>query len=193
LFSFSLTRWSAGNENVFADFGRDRGRPAVGSRIRELVQQMAIANPLWRAPRIHGELKMLGITISERTVSRTLRSVPRPPSQTWKTFLCNHLGQIVSVDFFTVLTIRPQVLFVFLVLEHRRREVLHFNVTEHRTSAWVAQQMVEAFADRETPRYLIRDRDGVYGNEVWRRLKSMGIGEVLTAPQSPGRTPMPSA
>jgi hypothetical protein len=90
---------------------------------------MVIANPLWRAPRIHGELKMLGITISERTVSRILRSVPRPPSQTWKTFLRNHLGQIVSVDFFTVPTIRLRVLFVFLVLEHRRREVLHFNVT----------------------------------------------------------------
>ena len=128
---------------------------------------------------------MLGISISERTVSRILRAVPRPPSQTWKTFLHNHLGQIVSVDFFTVPTIRLRMMFVFLILEHRRREVLHFNVTEHPTSAWVAQQMVEAFADRETPRYLIRDRDGVYGNEVWRRLKSMRILEVLTAPQSP--------
>ncbi len=137
--------------------------------------------------------KMLGITISERTVSRILRTVPRPPSQTWKTFLRNHLGQIVSVDFFIIPTIRLRVLFVFLVLEHRRREVLHFNVTEHPTSAWVAQQIVEAFADRETPRYLIRDRDGVYGTEVPRRLKSMGIAEVLTAPQAPGRTPTPSA
>src|SRR3984893_13280815 len=147
-----------------------RGRPAVASEIRRLIQQMAIAHRLWRAPRIHGELKMLGISISERTVSRVLRTVPRPPSQTWKTFLRNHLGQIVSVDFFTVPTIRLRVLFVFLVMEHRSREVLHFNVTEHPTSAWVAQQMVEAFADRETPRYLIRDRDGVYGNEVRKRL-----------------------
>ena len=80
---------------------------------------MVIANPLWRAPRIHGELKMLGITISERTVSRILRTLPRQPSQTWKTFLRNHLGQIVSVDFFTVPTIRLRVLFVFLLLEHR--------------------------------------------------------------------------
>ena len=128
---------------------------------------------------------MLGITISERTVSRILRSVPRPPSQTWKTFLRNHLGQIVSVDFFIVPTIRLRVLFVFLVLEHRRREVLHYNVTDRPTSAWAAQQLVEAFADRETPGYLIRDRDGVYGTEVRTRLKSMGIAEVLTAPQSP--------
>jgi putative transposase len=141
--------------------GPRRGRPAVASEIRRLIRQMAIANPLWRAPRIHGELKMLGITISERTVSRILRTVSRPPSQTWRTFLRNHLGQIVSVDFFTVPTIRLRVLFVFLVLEHRRREVLHFNVTENPTSAWVAQQLVEAFADRETPRYLVRDRDTV--------------------------------
>jgi transposase InsO family protein len=129
---------------------------------------------------------MLGIVISERTVSRILRTIhSHPPSQTWQTFLRNHLGQIVSVDFFTVPTIRLRVLFVFLVLEHSRREVLHFNVTDHPTSGWVAQQMVEAFADREVPRYLIRDRDGVYGNEVRRRLHSLRIEEVLTAPQSP--------
>jgi transposase InsO family protein len=102
-----------------------------------------------------------------------------------ETFLRNHICQIVSVDFFTVPTVRLRVLFVFLVLEHRRREVLHFNVTDHPTSGWVAQQIVEAFADREAPRYLIRDRDGAYGDEVQRRLESLGIEEVLTAPQSP--------
>jgi hypothetical protein len=100
---------------------------------------------------------------------------------------------MVSVDFFTVATIRLRVLFVFLVLEHRRREVLHFNVTDHPTSAWVTQQMVEAFADRQTPRYLIRDRDGVHGNEVRRRLKSMGIAELLTALRVLGRTRTRSA
>ena len=92
---------------------------------------MAVENPLWRAPRIHGELKMLGIAVSERTVSRILRTVPRPPSQSWKTFLNNHVGQILSVDFFTVPTITLKVLYVFVVLAHRRREVVHFNVTEH--------------------------------------------------------------
>jgi hypothetical protein len=165
--------------------GGNRGRPAVSIEIRRLIKQMATANPLWRAPRIHGELKMLGINISERTVSRVLRTVPRPPSQTWKTFLRNHLGQIVSIDFFTVATVRLRVLFVFLVLEHRRREVLLFNVTDHPTSEWTAQQMIEAFGDRETPRYLIRDRDGVYGEEFRRRVRSLQIEEVLTAPQSP--------
>jgi transposase InsO family protein len=165
---------------------RPRGRPALAQAVRKLILQMANANPLWRAPRIHGELKMLGIVVSERTVSRVLRSVPRPPSQTWKTFLKNHVNELVSTDFFTVPTARLKVLFVFLVLEHRRREILHFNVTDHPTSAWVAQQMVEAFGDRvAASRYLIRDRDGVYGCEVRRRLESMGIQEVLTAPQSP--------
>jgi len=164
---------------------RPRGRPALAQEVRRLIIQMATANPLWRAPRIHGELKMLGIVVSERSVSRVLRTVPRPPSQTWKTFLKNHVNEIVSADFFTVPTVRLRVLFVFLVLEHRRREVLHFNVTDHPTSVWVAQQMMEAFADRVAPRYLVRDRDGVYGCEFRRRLESMGIQEVLTAPQSP--------
>jgi hypothetical protein len=108
--------------------------------IRRLIEQMAVANPLWRAPRIHGDLQMLGIAISERTVSRILRRLTRPPGQSWKTFLHNHFGQIVSVDFFTVPTITIKVLFVFFVLEHRRRQVLHFNVTEHPTSVWTASR-----------------------------------------------------
>jgi putative transposase len=114
---------------------RRRGRPGTAAEIRQLIQRMVAANPLWRAPRIHGELKMLGITISERTVSRILRCLRRPPSQTWKTFLHNHIGQLVSIDFFTVPTVTMRVLFVFIVLEHRRREVLHFNVTENPTAA----------------------------------------------------------
>jgi putative transposase len=166
-----------------------RGRPATAVEIRRLIERMVAANPLWRAPRIHGELTMLGIEISERTVSRILRTLRRPPSQTWKTFLHNHLGQLVSIDFFTVPTVTMKVMFVFIVLEHRRREVLHFNVTEHPTAAWTSQQIVEAFADRDAPRYLIRDRDGVYGNEVRLRIASLHMEEVLTAPQSPWQNP----
>jgi hypothetical protein len=123
--------------------GIKRGRPCIPAEIRRLIVQMAVENPLWRAPRIHGELKMLGIAVSERTVSRILRTVPRPPSQSWKTFLNNHVGQILSVDFFTVPTITLKVLYVFVVLAHRRREVLHFNVTDHPTAKWIAQQVVE--------------------------------------------------
>lgn len=138
---------------------RRRGRPGTAAELRRLIEQMAAANPLWRAPRIHGELTMLGIAISERTVSRILRTLRRPPNQTWRTFLHNHLGQMVSIDFFTTPTITMRVLFVLIVLEHDRRKVLHFHVTEHPTGAWTAQQIVEAFADREAGGYLIRDRD----------------------------------
>jgi len=154
-----------------------------------MIEQMAAANPLWRAPRIHGELKMLGIDISERTVSRILRRLRHPPNQTWKTFLHNHVGQMVSIDFFTVPTITMRVLFVLMVLEHDRRKVLHFNVTEHPTGAWTAQQIVEAFADRDAAQYLIRDRDSRYSAEVQSRIKSLGIQEILTAPKSPWQNP----
>src|SRR3954469_2988226 len=139
-----------------------RGRPGTAAELRRLVEQIAAANPLWRAPRVHGELQMLGIAISERTVSRILRRLRRPPNQTWRTFLHNHVGQLVSIDFFTVPTITLKVLFVFILLEHDRRKVLNFNVSEHPTAAWTAQQIVEAFADRGAARYLIRDRDSSY-------------------------------
>jgi putative transposase len=120
---------------------RPRGRPCIPTEVRRLILEMASDNPLWRAPRIHGELQMLGIDVSERTISRILRTLPRRPSQSWKTFLSNHIGQIVSVDFFTVSTITLKVLFVFVVIAHRRRGVLHFNVTDHPTAEWVAQQV----------------------------------------------------
>ena len=155
---------------------RGRGRPRTAAELRRLIAQMAAANPLWRAPRIHGELKMLGIVISERTVSRILRRLRRPPNQTWKTFLHNHVGQMVSTDFFTVPTVTMKVLFVFIVLEHDRRKLLHFNVTEHPTGAWTAQQVVEAFADREVARYLIRDRDSRYSAEVRTANQIAGCG-----------------
>jgi putative transposase len=168
---------------------RHRGRPGTAVEIRRLIERMVAANPLWRALRIQGELTMLGIEISERTVSRILRRLPRPPGQAWKTFLHNHLGQMVSIDFFTVPTITLKVLFVLIVLEHRRREVLHFNVTDHPTASWTSQQIVEAFAEHDTPGYLLPDRDGVYGSDVRSRIASLQIEEVLTAPRSPWQNP----
>ena len=132
---------------------------------------------------------MLGILISEHTVSRILRNLPRPPSQTWKTFLHNQIGQMVSMDFFTVPTISMKVLFVFFGLKHRRRQVLHFAVTEHPTAAWTAQQIIEAFADRDAARFLVRDRDSIYGVEVRAPIAALGMAEVLTAPQSPWQNP----
>jgi len=161
------------------------GRPGISLEIRTLIRRLAEANPLWRAPRIHGELQKLGIEVSERTVSRVLRTLQRPPSQTWKTFLQNHLEEIVAVDFFTVPTIRLRVLFVFLVIEHQRRRVLHFGITEHPTSEWAAQQVVEAFSDRDAKHYLIRDRDSIYGHEFRRRLQALSMKEVVIASRSP--------
>ena len=139
------------------------GRPQASSEVRALIKRMAAANPFWGAPRIHGELLKLGMEISERTVSRLMPKHRKPPSQTWKAFLSNHVQGLVSVDFFTVPTVNFRVLFVFVVLAHHRRRVVHFNVTEHPTAAWTAQQMLEAFPDDTVPRYLIRDRDQVYG------------------------------
>ena len=115
---------------------KEPGRPRVSPEIRKLAQHMAAANPLWGAPRVHGELLKLVFAISERTVSRLMPKTDRKPSQTWMTFLRNHVGQMVSVDFFTIATIQLRVLYVFVVLAHDRRRVLHFNVTEHPTAGW---------------------------------------------------------
>ncbi len=146
---------------------------------------MATANPYWGAPRIHGELLKLGIEISERTVSRLMPMDGKPPSQTWRAFLNNHVKDLVSVDFFTVPTVSFRVLFVFAVLSHHRRRVVHFNVTEHPTALWTGQQMVEAFPEDTAPRYLLRDRDKNYGYDFRQRIRGMRIEEVLSAPASP--------
>src|SRR3989449_3910904 len=166
-----------------------RGRPRVDPGITALVMRMAAANPLWGAPRIHGELLKLGIHVAERTVSRLLPKRRTPPSQTWRTFLANHVRDLVSLDFFIVPTLRLRVLFVFVVLAHDRRRVLHFNVTEHPTAVWTTQQIVDAFPDDSAPSYLLRDRDSVYGHVFRQRVKGMGVGEVLTAPHSPWQNP----
>jgi putative transposase len=165
------------------------GRPPVNAEITALVRKMAAANPLWGAPRIHGELRKLGIDVAERTVSRLMPKRCPEPSQTWRTFLANHVRDIVSIDFFTVPTARLRVLFVLVVLAHHRRRVVHFNVTEHPTAAWTAQQLVDAFPDESAPAYLLRDRDRVYGQPFRHRLKGMGIEEVLPAPHSPWQNP----
>src|SRR5205807_9081359 len=165
------------------------GRPPVNVEIKALVTRMAAANPLWGAPRIHGELLRLGFDVSERTVSRLIPKRRPRPSQTWRTFLANHVRDLVSLDFFTVPTARLRVLFVLVVLAHHRRRVVHFNVTEHPTAAWTAQQIVDAFPDDSAPSYLLRDRDQVYGEQFRHRVKGMRIEEVLTAPHSPWQNP----
>jgi putative transposase len=165
------------------------GRPPANAEIKALVTRMVAANPLWGAPRVHAELLKLGIDVAERTVSRLMPKRRPQPSQTWRTFLDNHVRDLVSLDFFTVPTARLRVLFVLVVLAHHRRRVVHFNVTEHPTARWTAQQIVDAFPDDSAPSYLLRDRDQVYGQQFRHRVKSMGIEEVLTAPHSPWQNP----
>jgi putative transposase len=161
------------------------GRPLISSEVRNLIRRMCRQNPGWGAPRIHGELLKLGIDIGESSVSKYMVRCRKPPSQTWRTFLENHLTQLVSIDFFTVPTIRFQVLYVFLVLAHDRRRILHFNVTAHPTAEWTGQQLRDAFPFDQLPRYLLRDRDAIFGNDFRRQVRDMGIREVLSAPRSP--------
>ena len=157
---------------------RANGRPPVTGKSARSSVRWPRANPLWGAPRIHGELSTLGVDVSERTVSRLLTRLTRPPSQTWRTFLTNHLASAASMDFFTVSTLTGRVLFVVVVLSHHRRRILHLNTTAHPTAEWAAQQVVEAFPDDTAPRWIHRDRDRIYGAAFQRRLAGMGIAEV---------------
>jgi putative transposase len=161
------------------------GRPGVPKEIRSLIRKMSRDNPLWGAPRIHGELLKLDIDVGETSVSKYMIRHRHPPSQTWRTFLDNHVKSMVSIDFFTVPTLRFQVLYVFVVLAHDRRRIVHFNVTAHPTAEWTGQQLREAFPFDQVPRYLLRDRDGIFGCDFTRHVKAMGIQEVLSAPRSP--------
>jgi putative transposase len=165
------------------------GRPPVAKEIRGLIRKMSDANPTWGSPRVVGELRKLGIEVAKSTVEKYRVRRPKPPSPTWRTFLATHATELISIDFFTVATVRFEILFVLVVLAHDRRRVRHFGITAHPTAAWTAQQVVEAFPWETAPRYLLRDRDGIYGGEFRRRVASMGITEVLTAPRSPWQTP----
>src|SRR5262249_995002 len=161
------------------------GRPAVPHDVRELIRRMRRENPLGGAPRIHGELLKLGIDIGETSVSKYMGRRRRPPSQTWRTFLNSHLTTTVSVDFFTVPTIRFQVLYVFLVLAHDRRRIVHVDVTDYPTAAWTAQQLPDTFPWDAAPRYLLRDRDSIFGRDFIEQVAALGMSEVLSTPGSP--------
>ncbi|MGB5312357.1 MAG: integrase core domain-containing protein [Polyangiales bacterium] len=165
------------------------GRPRIDAEIRTLIRRMARENPTWGAPRIHGELCMLGFEVSEATVSRYMPRRTKPPSQSWRSFLRNHTQDLVSIDFFVVPTATFRILYVFLVLEHDRRRIVHLNVTEGPSAQWTGQQLVNAFPYDSAPKYLIRDRDKIYGAAFVHRARAMGIEQVLTAPQSPWQNP----
>jgi putative transposase len=168
---------------------RHRGRSRTSHEIRDLVRRMAHENPLWGAPRIHGEMLKLGLDVAQATVSRYIPRGRRPPSQTWRTFLKNHATAIASIDFFTVPTATFRVLYVFVILSHDRRRVLHFNVTDSPTAQWTGRQLVQAFPWDTAPRFLLRDRDAIYGPEFLRSVSNLGIEGVRTSPRSPWQNP----
>ena len=157
--------------------------------IRQLIRQMSQENATWGAPRIQSELALLGYNVAGSTVSKYMVRYGRPPSQTWRTFIENHVECLSSIDFFTVPTATFRVLYCFVMLCHDRRRVVHFNVTAHPTERWTVQQIVETFPYESAPRDLIGDRDSIYSEWFRQRVKGMGIEEVLIARRSPWQNP----
>lgn len=162
-----------------------RGRPKVSMEIRRLIREMSLANRLWGAPRIHGELLKLGIEVAQSTVAKYMAKGGRGRSQTWKTFLHNHTTGIGAMDFLVVPTAGFRLLFVLVILRHQRRRLISLTVTTNPTAEWIARQITDAFPWNEAPDYLIRDRDGAYGHAVTSRLAAMGIRDHPTAARSP--------
>ena len=161
------------------------GRPPVPGEVRNLIREMSRVNGLWGAPRIHGELLKLGIEVAQSTVAKYMIKRPRRPGQSWATFLRNHTDGIAAADLFVVPTIGFKLLYGLVILKHGRRRLIPYAVTAHPTAEWVAQQVVEAFPWDQAPTYFVRDRDGVYGAVVKRRLRGLGIRDRPIAPSSP--------
>ena len=162
------------------------GRPRLDAEVRELIATIARENPAWGSERIRGELLKLGITVSERSVQQYRRRGPaRPPSQTWRTFLANHRPDLWAADLFTVRTLAFKTLYVLVFIAHGRRELVHVNVTAHPTAAWVWRQLIEATPWGRQPRYLVRDRDTIYGGEFVPRARRLGIETLLTPIRAP--------
>jgi transposase InsO family protein len=164
---------------------RNGGRPRFDREIRDLIRKMSKENPLWGAPRIHGELLMLGIEVAESTVARYMTRRQGPPSQGWKTFLSNHAAGIASIDLLVVRTISFKLLYGLVILRHARRRLVSVSVTNNPTAEWIAGQVIDAFPWDEAPRHLVCDRDGAFGTAYSRRIRAMGIRDRPTAPRSP--------
>ena len=161
------------------------GRPQISAELRALIRRMSIENPLWGAPRIHGELLKLGFEVAQSSVAKYVVKRREPPSQGWGTFLRNHVPEVAAMDLFVVPTIGFDLLYAFIIIRLDRRDLAWINVTTHPTAEWIARQLTEAFPWNEAPRYLLRDRDRIYGTIVTRRLRAMGIRDKPIAPASP--------
>lgn len=161
------------------------GRPKVNRELRDFIHRICAENPLWGAPRIHGELLKLGFAVAQSTVSKYMFRRRRPPSQGWNAFMRNHADGIAAIDFLVVPTLTFERLFAFIVLGLGRRKIIWIGITTNPTAEWVARQMTEAFPWNTAPRYLIRDNDGAYGAVFRHRLRSLGIRDCPTTPRSP--------
>ena len=188
----TVVRWQQAGFRLYWRWKSRRrtGRTPKDRELVDLIRRMWQANPTWGSPRIRAELAKLGLQISAATIRKYRPKRERgPPSQSWRAFLRNHTKQLIAVDFFTVPTVTFRVLFVFIVLAHERRKVLHFAVTEAPSASWAGQQIVNAFPFATPPKYLLRDRDGVCGAEFARRVAALGIEEKPTAPHAPWQNP----
>src|SRR5436305_8740794 len=183
----TVIRWHrAGFRAYWRWKSRPRGRrPKTPADIRQLIRDMSIANPLWGAPRIHGELLKLGIDVGQTTVAKYMAKHRRPPSQGWRTFLRNHVDGIASMDLFMVPTASFRLLYGLLILQHGRRQIMWLGVTAHPTAEWITRQLAEAYGWKEAPQYIVRNRDAVYGDIFIRRLRAIGIRARPTAARSP--------
>ncbi len=185
----TVVQWHRQGFRLFWRWRSKSGRPSVDRDIRALIGHMSRANPLWGAPRIHGELLKLGIEISQATVAKYMVRRRGTPSPTWRSFLCNHAQGIAAIDMFVVASISFRLFYVLIILGHDRRKIIRAAVTEHPTAAWLSRQVTEAFPWDTAPRYLLRDRDSSYGADFGRRVDAMGITQVVTAPRSPWQNP----
>jgi putative transposase len=161
------------------------GRPPIDRDIRDLIRRMACENPTWGRLRIQAELHFLGYDVAELTIAKYMRRRPPRPSPTWRTFLGAHLHEIAAVDFFVVPTPTFRLLFAFVILRHDRREFVHVNVTSHLTASWATRQVIDAFPYELAPKYLLRDRDAIYGDEFTLRIADMGVHEFPHRPARP--------
>ena len=166
------------------------GRPAIDRDVVRLVRRMWEANPTWGSPRIRAEMMKLGLQVAISTVRKYRPARGRAPSQSWRAFLKNHASGGAAMDFFVVPTATFRLLYVLLVVRHERRIVVHWNITESPTTAWTAQQVVEAFPFDTAPDYLLRDRDAIYGRSLVRRVEGLGMREKVIAPRSPWQNPI---
>ena len=185
----TVIQWHRQGFRLYWRWRLKSGRPSINRELRDVIWQMSEANPLWGAPRIHGELLKLGIEVSQATVAKYMVRRQGAPSPSWRSFLRNHAEGIAAIDMFVVASASFRLLYVMIILAQDRRKIMRTGVTEHPTEAWLSRQVTEAFPWDTAPRYLLRDRDASYGGYFRKRIEVMGIKDVVTAPRSPWQNP----